>query len=149
VFVGDGPEKAKLLSMASNGGAAPVRFLPFANQSEMPSRYLLGDIFALPSSGETWGLAVNEAMHMGVPCIVSDRVGCQRDLVTHRETGWVFESGDPTALERTLSEALKEIGSPSRKEEIRKAVEGRISGYTYSQTTDGLLKALAGLDSMA
>jgi glycosyltransferase involved in cell wall biosynthesis len=144
VFVGDGPEKEKLQSVAAKEGAALVRFLPFANQSEMPSRYLLSDIFVLPSLGETWGLAVNEAMHMGLPCIVSDRVGCQRDLVTHRETGWVFESGDPTALERTLSEALREIGTPSRKEEMRRAVEGRISGYTYSQTTDGLLKALAG-----
>jgi glycosyltransferase involved in cell wall biosynthesis len=149
VFVGDGPEKEKLQSMAAKGGAASVHFLPFANQSEMPSRYLLGDIFALPSLGETWGLAVNEAMHMGVPCLVSDRVGCQRDLVTHRETGWVFESGDPTALERTLSEALREIALPSRKEEMRRAVESRISGYTYSQTTDGLLQALASLSSKA
>jgi hypothetical protein len=79
--------------------------------------------------------------------MVSDRVGCQRDLVTHRETGWVFESGDPTALERTLCEALREIGPPSRKEEMRRAVEGRISGYTYAQTTDGLLQAIAGLGS--
>lgn len=145
IFVGEGPEKEKLQSLAAKGGAANVRFLPFANQSEMPSRYLLADIFALPSQGETWGLAVNEAMHMGVPCLVSERVGCQLDLVIHRETGWVFESGDPAALERTLSGALDEIGSPTRKAEIRKAVEERIAGYTYQQTTNGLLKAVAGL----
>jgi glycosyltransferase involved in cell wall biosynthesis len=147
VFVGEGPEKENLQAMAAEGGAAPVRFLPFANQSEMPSRYLLADIFALPSNGETWGLAVNESMHMGVPCIVSNRVGCQRDLVTQGETGWVFESDDAAALEWTLSGALQEIRSPERAEEIRRAAEGRISGYTYSQTTDGLLEALAGLDA--
>jgi glycosyltransferase involved in cell wall biosynthesis len=83
LFVGDGPLDPELQSIAAENPAADVRFLPFANQSEMPARYLLADVFVLPSSGlyETWGLAVNEAMHMGVPALVSERVGCQRDLV--------------------------------------------------------------------
>lgn len=151
VFVGEGPEKAGLEALASgrsgDAGAPPVRFLPFANQSEMPARYLLADLFVLPSRGvyETWGLAVNEAMQMGVPCLVSDRVGCQRNLVTHGETGWVFDSGDARALARGLSGALAELGSGRRREEIRGAVERRISAYTYAETTEGLLAALAAL----
>ena len=86
VFVGDGEEKPALLAEAASARPGAVHFLPFANQSEMPSRYLLADVFSLPSRGcyETWGLAVNEAMHMGVPCLVSDRVGCQQDLVSPR-----------------------------------------------------------------
>ncbi len=148
VFVGEGPEKARLQQLASGRPGAPaVRFLPFANQSEMPARYLLADIFALPSRGvyETWGLAVNEAMHMGVPCLVSDRVGCQRDLVLPGETGWVFEAARPGALGEALAAALADAGSPSRLERIRTAVERRIGGYTYEKTTDGLLAALAAL----
>jgi glycosyltransferase involved in cell wall biosynthesis len=142
VFVGDGPEKEELQRLSTGEGAANVRFLPFANQSEMPSRYLLADAFVLPSLSETWGLAVNESMHMGVPCVVSDRVGCQRDLVTHRETGWVFKAGDAAALEQALSAALDDVGNPSRRDEIVAAVAARISHYTYAQTTDGLLAAL-------
>ncbi len=100
VFVGDGEEKTALLDCAQAAPPGRVHFLPFANQSEMPARYLLADIFALPSRGlyETWGLAVNEAMSMGVPCLVSDRVGCQRDLVLDGETGWVFPAGDAAQL---------------------------------------------------
>jgi glycosyltransferase involved in cell wall biosynthesis len=151
VFVGEGPEKGRLEALASERtgvpGAPPVRFLPFANQSEMPSRYLLADLFVLPSRGfyETWGLAVNEAMHMGVPCLVSDRVGCQRDLVTRGETGWVFDPADPRALARALSEALADLGSPGRRDGIRRAIDRRMSGYTYAKTTDGLLAAIAAL----
>lgn len=149
VFVGEGPEKEKLEARVSKragqSGASPVRFLPFANQSEMPSRYLLADIFVLPSRGnyETWGLAVNEAMHMGVPCLVSSRVGCQRDLVTAGETGWVFDPTNPGALGQSLSGALSDLGSPARRDEITMAVGRRIAGYTYAQTTAGLLAALA------
>ena len=151
VFVGDGPEKDKLKAMVDDPSASPgrsrVRFLPFANQSEMPSRYLLADLFVLPSKGryETWGLAVNEAMHMGVPCLVSSRVGCQRDLVLHGETGWVFDPDDPRALNRALVAALEELRSESRKEEIVQAVGRKIAGYTYAQTTSGLLEALSTL----
>ena len=149
VFVGDGSEREKLQAMAAyasgTAGNALIRFLPFANQSEMPSRYTLADIFVLPSRADTWGLAINEAMHMGVPCIVSNRVGGQRDLVTDGETGWVFDAADPSALKNCLSRALSDISSGARRGEIQGAVLRRIAGYTYAQTTEGLLKALASL----
>jgi len=145
VFVGDGAEKARLTALAAAHPAANVRFLPFANQSEMPARYLLADIFALPSRGsyETWGLAVNEAMHLGVPCLVSDLVGCQRDLVRPGETGWVFPAEDPAALATTLLAALR--ASPEDLARLRRNALATVAGYTYEQTSDGLLAALASL----
>ncbi len=147
VFVGEGEEKAALLALAAEHPAARIHFLPFANQSEMPARYLLADLFVLPSRGlyETWGLAVNEAMHLGVPCLVSDRVGCQRDLVTDGETGWVFPAEQPAALTARLAEALAALADPTTRARLRAAVGPRIARYTYEHTTAGLLAALAGL----
>jgi glycosyltransferase involved in cell wall biosynthesis len=151
VFVGEGPEKASLQATAARISESPnepkVRFLPFANQSEMPSRYLLASVFVLPSKGiyETWGLAVNEAMHMGIPCVVSDRVGCQRDLVRNGKTGWVFESTDVDALGKVLKEALAALESAERHAEILANIRSLISAYTYVQATDGLIAALASL----
>lgn len=143
LFVGDGSEKAALETTARAHAATRVFFLPFANQSEMPSRYLAADLFVLPSRGhhETWGLAVNEAMHLGVPCLVSDLVGCQRDLVTDGETGWVFHAGDRSDLQGKLSAALAELAIPARRRQVREAVEQRIARYTYEFTTAGLLTA--------
>ncbi len=142
VFVGDGPERTRLESLAAAHPAAAVRFLPFANQSEMPARYALADIFALPSRGfyETWGLAVNEAMHLGVPCLVSDLVGCQRDLVLPGETGWVFPANDQAALATTLRAALRAPADELARLGAR--ARARAAGYTYEQATQGLLAAL-------
>ena len=147
VFVGDGEEKSALITLATAAPAGSVHFLPFANQSEMPARYLLADLFVLPSRGfyETWGLAVNEAMHLGVPCLVSDRVGCQRDLVTDGATGWVFPAADPAALAAKLALALTTLAAPGARDRIRAAVLARIAGYAYAQTTSGLIAALAAL----
>ena len=143
VFVGEGPEKPALEALASTQADRTVRFLPFANQSEMPSRYLMADIFVLPSRGfyETWGLAVNEAMHLGVPCLVSDLVGCQRDLVVPGETGWVFPASDMDALATTLRRALEIPDAELAR--LRTNCLARIAGYTYEQTTAGLMAALA------
>jgi glycosyltransferase involved in cell wall biosynthesis len=81
VLVGAGVLQAEIDALAA---AQPSRFrvLPFQNQSCMPTVYRLGDVFVLPSAhGESWGLAVNEALACGTPVIVSDRVGCASDVV--------------------------------------------------------------------
>jgi len=151
VFVGEGEEKPALQEMARSARPGTVHFLPFANQSEMPARYLLADVFVLPSRGsyETWGLAINEAMHMGVPALVSDRVGCQRDLVTEGETGWVFRVETAGDLAARLGAALDATADPATRSRFRAAALERVSGYTYEQTTAGLLAALASLGPRA
>jgi glycosyltransferase involved in cell wall biosynthesis len=103
----------------------------------------MADLFVLPSGGlyETWGLAVNEAMHLGVPCLVSDRVGCQRDLVTEGVTGWVFAAGKPGALQEALKRALSDLDANA--ESLRTRIAVRIAGYTYETASAGLRNALS------
>lgn len=145
VFVGDGPLEGELKALAAAHPEASVRFLPFANQTEMPSRYLLADAFALPSRGafETWGLAVNEAMHLGVPCLVSDVVGCHPDLVQPGRTGWIFPADDERALTARLRDLL---GAPAGQlRAMGAAARQQAAGYTYAQTSAGLLRLLTQL----
>lgn len=83
------------------------RILPFQNQSRMPVVYRLGDIFSLPSAyGETWGLAVNEAIACGRRVLVSDKVGCAPDVVTSPQIGAVFESGNWNEFDQQLRRLL-------------------------------------------
>jgi glycosyltransferase involved in cell wall biosynthesis len=86
--------------------ADPQRFrvLPFQNQSRMPVVYRLADLFCLPSAfGETWGLAVNEALACGRPVLVSDRVGCAADVVDST-CGRIFPLDDRQATARLIGE---------------------------------------------
>ena len=59
----------------------------------------------MPSKGpeETWGLAINEAMSCSRPVLVSDKVGCAKDLVIAEKTGWVFPSQNEELLVKTLT----------------------------------------------
>ncbi len=140
VFAGDGELLPSLRAAAA--GRADVHFLPFANQSAMPARYLVGDVFVLPSEGrhETWGLAINEAMHMGVPCVVSDHVGCHLDLVTAGVNGWVFPAGEESALTEILRDALS-LSPEARIARSRSAIE-KVAAFNYAAATLGLIRAL-------
>jgi glycosyltransferase involved in cell wall biosynthesis len=106
VFVGNGELEETLRTRAR--GRSDVHFLPFQNQRAMPAVYRLGDVFALPSRGpgETWGLALNEAMASRRPVIASNKVGGARDLITEGVNGWVFQSGDLGQLAAVVRTAL-------------------------------------------
>lgn len=106
VFVGNGELEQQVRSQAQ--ARRDVHFLPFQNQSAMPAVYRLGDVFALPSRGpgETWGLAMNEAMACRRPVIAGSKVGGARDLIAGDVNGWVFESGDLEQLATILRKAL-------------------------------------------
>lgn len=101
LLVGNGEHEDLLRELAS--GDERIMFQPFRNQSEMPWVYRMGDVFVLPSSSETWGLGVNEAMACCRPAIVSDVCGCAPELIVERETGFVFRSGDEAELLQAMT----------------------------------------------
>ena len=107
VMAGNGPLESQLKQRAS--GNSNIHFLPFQNQSAMPSLYAMCDAFILPSKGpgETWGLAVNEAMAAGKAVIVSNKCGCAADLVQDNVNGFTFDA----SAEEDMSKKIAEIFS--------------------------------------
>jgi glycosyltransferase involved in cell wall biosynthesis len=139
LFVGSGDLGNQLHAVAGADINKNIFFAPFQNQSRMPMIYAAGDLFVLPSSSETWGLAVNEAMNAGLPAIVSSHVGCGPDLVIEGETGWVFKAGNVHALSDTITHALSDR---ARLRVMGAAARDRVALYSYEAATNGLLAAL-------
>jgi glycosyltransferase involved in cell wall biosynthesis len=135
VIVGDGALRDELSSLAQSTGAS-IRFAGFVNQKRMPAAYALGDVFVLPSRYEPWGLAVNEAMNLGLPVIVSDQVGAAPDLVG-TDNGWVFPAGSVSALARVLDDALSDRAALARRGE---ASRNRIAGWDIPHTAEGFVR---------
>ncbi|HTW74426.1 MAG TPA: glycosyltransferase family 4 protein [Steroidobacteraceae bacterium] len=140
IFVGDGVLEGRLRERASRH--SNVHFLPFQNQSVMPAVYRLGDLFVLPSRGpgETWGLALNEAMASGRAVIAGSRVGAARDLVRDGTTGWTFPSGDLPALASVLAAAL----ALGRQGLHAVGAEGRrlIGSWSMAECAAGIVEAV-------
>lgn len=144
LFVGSGELETELKKQAAD--CSNVFFAPFQNQQMMPRTYAIADLFILPSYGrsETWGLAINEAMCLSCPIIVSTHVGCGQDLVRQHQNGLIFEAGNVADLTNSIQlafgdqERLKQWGHNSRK---------FIQNYSYKQTTEGLQKALSSISN--
>lgn len=104
VIVGEGELLAALKAAAPEG----TMFLGFQNQTAMPAIYALADVFVLPSRHEPWGLAVNEALSAGTPCIVGSEVGSALDLIVEGVTGFTVPFGDVDTLTRNLRQSLSQ-----------------------------------------
>lgn len=114
------PSAGKFNPSTSSTPSTSISFLPFQNQSIMPLVYRLGDVFVLPSKGpgETWGLAINEAMACGRTVIASDKCGASADMIKESENGFVFKAGDENELyncmEKMVNADLASMGAKAQ-----------------------------------
>lgn len=133
LIVGNGADENEIKSL----NFPFIKYLPFQNQSKMPDLYCLGDVFVLPSYGETWGLGINEAMASGRTVVATEKVGCAIDLVKEGKTGFFFKLSSSNQnwnlFERLETANLKAIGEYNRTyiqkwsyQEIVSAIESEI-----------------------
>lgn len=139
-FLGDGALAGELAHAAAAAPEVRAVFLGFQNQRQLSRYYHAADLLVLPSrSSETWGLVVNEALHHGVPCVVSDRVGCAADLIDERSTGRTCAGDDPAALAAAIESAAVLCG----RDEVRAACRSRVAGYSTERAAAGIAAAYA------
>ena len=99
-IVGDGPYRNSLERLA-NETRSPVTFLGRKTGPELKSISQMADLFVLPGLG---GLAIQEAMSVGLPVIVTEADGTELDLVT--TNGWIAKKEDTEALANCIVEAI-------------------------------------------
>lgn len=138
LFVGDGELRESLVALAQQSPPVRIILAGFQNQTHLSRFYHAADVLALSSrAGETWGLVVNEALHHGVPCIVSDRVGCAPDLIIPGETGEIFRADDAADLSRALAQVLGWSGPA----QTQAACRARAELYSTRRAAEGIAQA--------
>lgn len=86
-----------------------VTLRPFMPQAELFREVARHDCLILPSRFDSFGMVVAEAMAMGVPAIVSDRVGARCIIEKHPEAGWIVP-GNRDALKAKIIELVANRG---------------------------------------
>lgn len=103
-FVGDGPLRRQLEALAAKRGV-DAKFCGALPRAEV-GRYLASaDALLLPSTKESWGIVVCEALGMGIPVIASPAVGAATSLAGQSQAIVVARS----ASETDLAEAIREF----------------------------------------
>lgn len=120
VLVGDGPY-LKTLKKA----IPTAHFTGYLQGDELAEVFASADIFAFPSTTDTFGNVVLEAMASGLPCVVSD-TGGPRELVQEGETGFVTRSLDLESFTTAIQRLVEDPGLRSiLSRKARQSVEER------------------------
>ncbi|MCS7076695.1 MAG: N-acetyl-alpha-D-glucosaminyl L-malate synthase BshA [Bacteroidia bacterium] len=108
LLVGDGPERTNIERLCRElGNCGDIRFL--GKQDAIEDILSISDLFLLPSSIESFGLAALEAMACGVP-VVATRVGGLPELVKHGKTGYLIQEHD---IQDLANKSLEILCNPS------------------------------------
>jgi len=140
VFNGEGPLRPGLQRRAENLGVRAI-FPAVRSGGGQSTYHHAADLLVLPAPFEPWGSIVNEALLHGLPAVVSDGVGCHRDLIEPGVTGKVFEAGSAESLARAIERAVPLAGSP----EARTACRSRIAAYSLAAAADAIRTAVTAL----
>lgn len=134
VIAGDGPDRAALEKQAD--AAENIRFVGYVEGTVKASYYAAADIFALPTSFDVWGLVVNEAMHYGLPIIITSGANCTELL---QDNALVVAPKSAEALQNALAELLDK---PERQHQMGQLSRTIIKDYNGQYAVTAFIEAV-------
>ncbi|MES2308716.1 MAG: glycosyltransferase family 1 protein, partial [Verrucomicrobiota bacterium] len=114
--VGDGPYREEMNTLLPD-----AIFTGILTGQELGVAYASADLFLFPSTTDTFGNVVIEAMAAGLPTLVSD-VGGPRELVIREEQGGVFQAKNLNAWTKGLADWLHRLPSLESRQKLAKSV---------------------------
>ena len=113
-------------------------FPGFIKHSELPGFYAQSKILLLPTSGDCWGVVINEAMISGVPVITTNMTAAAGELVLDGVNGHVL-SLDADLWAEKISDLLRDdekLGSFS------KAAYETVLQFNFKNAAKGIIEAI-------
>ena len=136
-LVGDGPYRGQLEKIFEK---TKTNFIGYLSGEDLASAYASGDIFLFPSSTETLGLVLLEAMAAGCPVIGANKGGIP-DIINDGINGCLYDPDEKDNGKKSLIEATKKILSDKNKKEAMR-IEARKESekWDWNQATLQLKK---------
>jgi glycosyltransferase involved in cell wall biosynthesis len=143
VLIGQGDDLVRLKTLAAKVSTTDtVHFIQGISREGLAACYARADIFALPSTGEGFGLVFLEAMAFGKP-IVAAAAGGATDLVENEVNGLLVPAHNPEQLANALARLLND--EAFRSALGRRGLEKIHSQHSFEQFESGLDKTLRDL----
>ncbi|HYP03214.1 MAG TPA: glycosyltransferase family 1 protein [Cyanobium sp.] len=130
-LVGDGPHRQQLERVFE--GTA-THFVGYLAGEELASAYASGDAFLFPSSTETLGLVLLEAMAAGCPVVGANRGGIP-DIVSDGDNGCLYDPDSPDSLALAVRRLL---GNAQTHQQLRLAARQEAERWGWAGATEQL-----------
>ncbi|MCP4974364.1 MAG: glycosyltransferase family 1 protein [Prochlorococcus sp.] len=134
-LVGDGPYRQQLEKAFEN---TATNFVGYLEGEELASAYASGDAFLFPSSTETLGLVLLEAMAAGCPVVGANRGGIP-DIITDGVNGCLYEpDGTDGGSASLISATQRLLGNDVERQGLRKAARQEAERWGWAGATEQL-----------
>jgi glycosyltransferase involved in cell wall biosynthesis len=127
-LVGDGPHRQQLERVFEGTASTFVGYLAGV---ELAAAYASADAFLFPSSTETLGLVLLEAMAAGCPVVGANRGGIP-DIVTDGVNGCLYDPDQPQSLEAAVRRLL---GNANQRRDLREAARLEAERWGWAAAT--------------
>jgi glycosyltransferase involved in cell wall biosynthesis len=131
-LVGDGPHRQQLEAYFRG---LPATFVGYLAGEELASAYASGDAFVFPSSTETLGLVLLEAMAAGCPVVGANRGGIP-DIVSDGVNGCLYDPDGKDGGANSLTAAVQRLlGDPQQRQALRQAARAEAEHWGWAGAT--------------
>jgi glycosyltransferase involved in cell wall biosynthesis len=114
-----------------------VEFAGFIPHATLPEYYAQSRLLLLPTSGDCWGVVINEAMVAGTPVITTEWTAAAGELVLHERNGYVL----PLDVQAWVSAACELLSSDSKWESFSQCARKTVKEFNYDRAAAGILDA--------
>ena len=134
-LVGDGPYRQQLEKIFEHSAAT---FVGYLSGEDLASSYASGDAFLFPSSTETLGLVLLEAMAAGCPVVGANRGGIP-DIINDGVNGCLYEpDGDNDGATSLINATKKILGNEIDRQVMRNAARLEAEKWGWNSATEQL-----------
>lgn len=132
-IVGDGPARRDL---ECEFAGTPTVFTGTLQGKRLARAYASADVFVFPSTTETLGMAMLEALASGLPVVAADS-GATGEVLSHGESGLLYEAGSREGLVSAVRRVLEDSGLREKLSTGARAAAERRSWESASRALRG------------
>ena len=144
LIIGEGDEtlKAAMRDIFENCGVE-YEFAGFIAHNMLPDYYTRAKLLLLPTSGDCWGVVINEAMLAGTPVVTTDMTAAAGELVINEQNGSIL----PLDVDTWTQAVVKMLSNDERWKRYSINAQSKVQEFTFDRAAKGLLAAFNYLEA--
>lgn len=143
LIIGDGDEFLKgRMREVFERRSVTYEFAGFIRHEELPDYYAKAQLLLLPTSGDCWGVVINEAMVSGTPVITTEWTAAAGELVLHEQNGFVL----PLDVNAWAAAACDLLVNQARWDTFSRRAGEKVAEFNFDTAAEGILAAFAYLE---
>jgi glycosyltransferase involved in cell wall biosynthesis len=143
LIIGDGDEVLKAgMRAIFDASGVEYSFAGFIPHDKLPEYYAQSRLLLLPTSGDCWGVVINEAMLAGTPVLTTDMTAAAGELVLHGQNGYVL----PLDVETWVRAIVGLLEDAEKWERFSVSARSKVREFDFDRAAAGILEAFLYLD---